>query len=131
MKEEAINRYGPVIDEMGRRPIRISKIPVINVEYHSSGKNTFVAPGTVTLYIGHKGNKLFGKVRLAAKEGGKHIEEVYEHIDRQLKNTKSVSVSDHVKMMIQEPLIADIRYAGRTLSHGFFLPHQVDLFTIP
>ena len=127
-----VDTYGPVITEVSSRPIRSSKIPIINITPDKSGKSPLLtSTGTITIYIAKKGSGELEKVKMAASQGGERIEELHKHINSQIKKTESSSIPDFVKIMIKEPVLAEIRYGGTTLSNGFFLPKKVDLFPIP
>jgi hypothetical protein len=123
MQQHAENRYGQVIQENLSRPIRESKLEVIDA------RAKMTAPGTLTVYIGRKGTNSIDLVRTAVADDAR-AEELRTRIDNQLKQTYSMPVEHMPAAMIRQPVLADIRYGGETLIHGFFLPDGVDLFPV-
>lgn len=118
------NRYGQVIQENISRPIRESKLEVIDA------KAKMTAPGTLTVYVGRKGANRIDAVRKAVTEDAR-AEELKVEINRQLKSTYAVPIEHFPAAMVRQPVLADIRYGGDALLRGFFLPEGVDLFPIP
>ena len=127
---EIVDRYGRVISEIASRPIRETKIPVIDYQPKSTATLRLAAPGTVTIYLAKKGSGLLDEVREAATDS-QRLEKLQTHMQRQLKRTKSSSLKDLPGLMIRQPVLADIRYGGATLNHGVFLPKGCDIFPIP
>jgi hypothetical protein len=82
------------------------------------------------LYIAKSGTKHINNIRSAVQEHGSG-DEIKKHIERHLKHISVVSTDELPELMLQQPVLADIRYGGDTLIHGFFLPEGVDLFLIP
>jgi hypothetical protein len=117
------DRYGQVIQENISRPIRESKLEVID------GTIQLSAPGTLTVYVGRKGTKGIESIR-SVKERGR-VDQLNEDINKQIKQTSAVPIYHLPALMVRQPVLADIRYGGGTLIHGFFLPDGVDLFPIP
>lgn len=102
------------------RPIRYSPIPVI--EYHSpKTKGHVLAPsGSVMVYVTEKGSDLLPRIReAAAGKDTKIIDELYGQFhDRPLMKPYAAW-----RQLEASPVVADVRYGGRTLATNVFLPH--------
>lgn len=127
---ETVDRYGRVIAEIASRPIRETKIPVIDYQPKSDAELRLAAPGTVTIYLAQKGSESLDEVRAAATDSSR-LEKLQASMQKQFKRTKSSSLDDFAALMIRQPVLADIRYGGATLNHGVFLPKGCDVFPIP
>ncbi len=118
----------PVFAEAQSRPVRFTKVEVINPTLDKKLKGlTLGIPGSLILFMARKGSNTLDELRAAYREGGTRLVELSERVVEQYKGRVEVSVEEAVQATIRQPVFADLLYGGATLAHGLFMPDDLDV----
>jgi len=121
----------PALEEAEKRPIRLSKIPVIsNTAPKATGPSTFGATGTLTVFVGKKGSGAIDQVRAAIAGGNPATTKLRDRLQKQYSKLPPGSSETLVQQIVKATVFADIRYGGATLNSGVFVPKGVDVAVI-
>lgn len=115
--------FRPARLEVEKRPIRETKLDVI--EANPGSELTF--PGTVTVFIAHKGSGALERVRAAARHGAEESRKLKSHLHSQYEKHQPMSIEEYAQHVIHEPVFADIRYGGAVLNSGVYAPEGLDV----
>ena len=123
-----IDDFRPAHDEAQARPVRVTKLEVINNTPKSATAVHHVgAPGTITVFVARKGSGALDDVRATIAEGDDRVDRLMERLKKGSDRTRANSDREFVEMMLRAPVFADIRFGGDILNRGLFLPPQTDL----
>jgi len=119
--------------EAERRALRQRRLAVF--DYQPSSKEAVVAlaaPGTVTLYLGRRGEPMLRQIAETAMRKGRDdarlalkIREGLERRERQ-----RMSVPEAVDLLVKQPVFADLRYGGKTVASHLFVPDDMDIVSV-
>src|SRR5207237_765327 len=108
--------------------IRSSSVELLD---YTPGKpqETLLSPaGTITVFVGPKGAPLLDRLRKAVSTNNAAEEKTLaDHIKAQFRGRKKVSNAQVWESLRAEPVLATIRYGGRTLATNVFVPTGLDL----
>ena len=86
--------------------------------------------GTVTIFFGRHGSPLLKEVQDAVQSRNGIDRKVAQQIYNLFSNRKKVSLEDAVHQTHGAPVIAEIRYGGRTLVENITLPSELEIGVI-
>lgn len=116
--------YRPIVDEMARRPRRVSRLEVLRTEAPDGLRPL---PGTITVFYARPGTGGLDLVRAAVEGGPGAVERLREELKRQHADRRPAPLERAVRMVTEADVFADIHYGGQVLSRAVFLPPEVDL----
>ena len=114
------DEFGPVIQEIQHREIRVTKLKVVKAPAQSG------LSGTMVVVIARAGSGVLPELRAALKEGGARLTKFHNRLLKQYRSAQNSQREDAVKAMVQAPVLADVRYGGNTLNSGIHVPQNID-----
>ena len=81
--------------------------------------------GTATLFIAKKGEPLLDEMYKYLKEGNGTEQIIIEKFMKQFSGIKEIALEDAVLLQKKQNLLASVRYGGKTLLEGFFIPDKI------
>src|SRR5262245_37665329 len=117
--------------EAASRPIRRRTLEVIDYQPADARPQTHLAlEGTITILAARKGSRLMADIRASLRKGAK-TEDVAGRLYRQYKRRKTSSLTGALKKAVSQNVFADVRYGGRTLLEGLFVPDDLEVAFVP
>ena len=114
------DEFGPVIQEIQHREIKVTKLKVVKAPAQSG------LSGTMVVVLARAGSDVLPELRAALKEGGARLTKFHNRLLEQYRSAQRTSREDAVKAMVQAPVLADVRYGGNTLNSGIHVPQNID-----
>jgi hypothetical protein len=108
------------------RPLRYTTVPFIDYRPKGESRISLAPAGSVMVYVGHKGSSTLKKIREAAQAGDGSDVKVAEELYKLYKDTPLLSPHRAFQILRAQPVIASIRYGGRTLATNVMLRPEFD-----
>jgi hypothetical protein len=128
---ENVQVLRPASLETEGRPYRIKPLEVIDYKADLDADGTvLIRPGTIGLFAAPKGSPLLEEVRRAATAGDGSDRAVAERIREQFVDRQMLPIEEAVRLLIDQPVFASMRYGGRTLATSIFTPPGSDIAAV-
>jgi hypothetical protein len=128
---ENVQVLRPASLETEGRPYRVKPLEVIDYETDLYAEGTLlVRSGSIGLFAAPKGSALLDEVRRAATAGDGSDREVAQRIREQFIDRKMLPIDEAVRLLIDQPVFASMRYGGRTLATSIFTPPGADIAAV-
>jgi hypothetical protein len=118
-----------LILEEEARPQRSCRLRMLEYEPGTGRTGQLAVPGTVTFFLGRHGSPLLAEVEKAIAGNSKVdralLERVYGSVGKLKPET--LPLAERVRILREQPVLAEIRYGGKTLASHLFTTGEDDL----
>ena len=116
--------------ETQSRPLRYSSIPILDYKPSREDGKALALPGTIVLYLAEKGSRRLAAIRDAISSRNSADRRLAEEILAQHEGRSRLPTMRAWDIMRRSPVIASIRYGGRTLANNMIVPPWSDIVWI-
>jgi hypothetical protein len=95
------------------------------IDLEPQNGNSVTPPGSITLILSRAGSGVLEQVQSAVLRGGQDLVDMAERLVTQYANREPIELGRAAKVMIQQPVFAEIRYGGETFAQGLFVPEEL------
>lgn len=125
MDKETLLQLGA--DEVLERPIRYSRIQILDYKPSRVNGPLLAREGTITIFIAHKGASILDRVREACRAEAEADVELANYLIDSFRGRKQVTRYLAWTLLHNSPVFADIRYGGKTLANNLFPPPDAEV----
>lgn len=118
------NVFGEAILDGETRSIRTIPIDVVDV---SAQSGSVVGLGMMVGIVAKKGTGIVNRLRVLLEKGQGGAAEAKEILTKKIDRGLWTTSREYVDRLVNEPVYAEIRYAGESLHKGLFVPQGLDV----
>ncbi|MEA5259372.1 hypothetical protein VB264_16355 [Arcicella aquatica] len=112
--------------ETESRALKSSSIEILNYKPDiKKSKILLTQQGTATLFMAKKGEPLLDEIYKYLKSGVGAEQTIVEKFIKQFSDIKEIALEEAVLLQKKQNLLASVRYGGKTLLEGFFIPEKI------
>jgi len=112
--------------EKESRPVRYRTIPFIDYHPKADAKSVLAPPGSVMVFVGNKGSRNLERIRAAATATDGSDASLADELHKIFKSVHLLSPHAAFRLVQRQPVLASIRYGGRTLATNVTLRPELD-----
>jgi len=125
-----LRALGKVFHERDIRIQRKSNIKVIDYEPSDINAETHLAwSGSLGIMVAPKGAEILKRFEESVTSDSKKDIELATELKNDVVGREPLSYEDAVQILVKEPVFASIKYKGRILSSGIFIPDGLQAYT--
>lgn len=125
-----IQSLGYAISEREIRLTRKSKVEVYDYEPSDISAETHLAwSGSIGLIVAHKGSEILERFRKIVSSKSNDDINLANELKNEVVGRKPIAYDEAVQGLIDRPIFASLRYKGRILSSGIFVPDGLKAYT--
>lgn len=122
--ETVISNFSPYFDEAYSRPVRRTRLEVIQKTH--SPTHPFAFPGTVFAILCDGKSGHLPTIREAVAGDGESARKLVARWKEQAGKRRKVEVGEAVRSLIAAPVFAELEYGGATIVNGLQIPAGMD-----
>lgn len=128
--KDFISSIGSAIEERDTRVTRKTKVEVYDYEPSDINAEThLVWSGSIGLIVAPKNSEILARVRKIATSKSNDDINLAIEIKADVASRKPIAYDEAVKGLIKKPVFASLKYKGKLLSTGIFVPDGLNVYT--
>jgi hypothetical protein len=117
-------------DEMEERELHYSPIDILDYVPSDPSQGVLAPPGSVTVFVSHKGNPILKRVQEATRERSGLDVKLSVEIRQMFRGRERMTYYQAYRLLRATSSFATIRYGGRTLATNIFPPPGTNLVVL-